>query len=487
MKKSLFFVFLFCIAAMQAFAADWEEVTPPPCENTYPWNGPYTKQVCQEDYPELQCAGCCFTVVYHERFIQTQGSDREQYEVHISGIYFTGETENCRDCIMEDVIEKFMDKLFNENVTDPKYNPSFLERVLDDLLSPNRQYEDFYANAKCVLNDEECDPSTVRCCQQECDVDYIDENGDGYADGIGDVELTSYEYVEPPCPVNCYPVCKAIPFQELGSIICDIPCNKGLWDEKQSDPIDMSALGCPGCFIIIHYRDRQTPEECDPQYVDIEMLNLEMVGCEYCNLTETQLHSFAIDWLLKYSDKIQSLQPGRCYNSLRVLTKSCWRMTSDNEAMIPCNVPDCCWAIYMICRDQTTGEITRTLIETGSTTTAPDCSPTQACELVCGAFPNPKNPAEYEREAYSGETDSYAVPNPSSGNVDIHLNSELNGNIIISVFNHAGEKMLQKAMDKNSGRVDIPVDASSLPSGMYMYKINLDGNIISSGFFTIIK
>ncbi len=462
---------------------------PPPCDYgaSEPWEGPKTWEFCGEDVDDLMydCPSCCFTIIYYDRFVP-DGQSGFDYQVNVTAVFY--DCPGPQVCDVENVIDAFYDKLLKYKAeNDPRFwEDGFLG---DPCLESSGYGPDLFTTGKCMNSQtgQECEPSE-RCCQSGYyyHKEYIDgTNPCRYRITETHFELIIYMWPEcltPPCTEER---CRTeVMYQPLGTIVCDIDCNMGIWGDVQtSDPIDMTSFGCPGCEIQIQYRTRETNDpECSPQFTDIEILNIYKYGCSSCNLTLVEFYEFAIDWVLKYV-AIENLQPGDCETNWRVLSRSCWRMFYDY--IYPCGVDDCCYAIYIVCRDYS-DNITYHLIELGPETTGWSCGPASACELICDAFPDPKigdNIINFESIPVNN---SHIIkPNPTTGEVNIIIENNFKGKTYLIISDVTGKTIINREYEKKQNELQFLINLKHNSDGIYFYKITNGINILESG--SIIK
>ena len=62
-------------------------------------------------------------------------------------------------------------------------------------------------------------------------------------------------------------------------------------------------------------------------------------------------------------------------------------------------------------------------------------------------------------------------PNPVHGLLNIHLNNEATGKIIVAVFNMKGARVQNLELDKGGWSLEASVDVSRLPAGVYVVEV----------------
>ena len=75
-----------------------------------------------------------------------------------------------------------------------------------------------------------------------------------------------------------------------------------------------------------------------------------------------------------------------------------------------------------------------------------------------------------------------ASPNPFTNNTTIFINSKVSQNVILTVRNVLGKTVYSKKIKVTNGRNSIPFDRNDLKSGMYIYAIQSNKEVISKRF-----
>ncbi|WP_422090745.1 T9SS type A sorting domain-containing protein [Tenacibaculum ovolyticum] len=75
-----------------------------------------------------------------------------------------------------------------------------------------------------------------------------------------------------------------------------------------------------------------------------------------------------------------------------------------------------------------------------------------------------------------------ASPNPFTNNTTIFINSKVSQNVILTVRNVLGKTVYSKRIKVTNGRNSIPFDRNDLKSGMYIYAIQSNKEVISKRF-----
>jgi hypothetical protein len=88
----------------------------------------------------------------------------------------------------------------------------------------------------------------------------------------------------------------------------------------------------------------------------------------------------------------------------------------------------------------------------------------------------------------TGKLEAKAYPNPFSSNAIIEIkNAKPNARIVVELFNSTGRKIaiLYDQHIKQSGLYQVPVNASTLLSGIYTYRVISGDEIINSEIILI--
>ncbi|MGB1042348.1 MAG: T9SS type A sorting domain-containing protein [Tenacibaculum sp.] len=75
-----------------------------------------------------------------------------------------------------------------------------------------------------------------------------------------------------------------------------------------------------------------------------------------------------------------------------------------------------------------------------------------------------------------------ASPNPFVNNTTIYFNAKNEQSVILTVRNVLGKTVYRKELKANSGRNSFPFQRDDLKSGMYIYAIQSNKEIISKRF-----
>ncbi|MDR9399625.1 MAG: T9SS type A sorting domain-containing protein, partial [Salibacter sp.] len=83
------------------------------------------------------------------------------------------------------------------------------------------------------------------------------------------------------------------------------------------------------------------------------------------------------------------------------------------------------------------------------------------------------------------EGDIKVYPNPTNDNANIDMNLKEGGEMMIEVYSLSGQLLQQQQYGASVGHQVVPVDLSTVESGMYIINVKLDGESIAN--FNITK
>jgi hypothetical protein len=379
MKKFTIFLTLFYLMITVCNSQiDWSEILDQPhCyDNIEEWTGPLERTICADDFIEIECSDCCYTIVYNDRWIFIEDLESENYELYILGIFYEG--DNCENCDKNLILDVFYKDLMYEKAAN---EPNFIDRITGNSIQGFNMF--YYTPAKCLdIYSSICNSQEVCCIYAYDWLFQRDEYNEIYLANIGEDTFYDGSYSCNP-PENCNIHCD-YPYQSLFPVGCFFPNNTEGWGNEYDldPPIDLGSI-CPGCSVVVSVRDRGSVANDD---FDTEITNIDLIGnCNNCDIDD--IMSYVIDYILKYHLDPGVLQQGFCITNRRIVIKSCWQAYSNSY--VPCSKSECCWAVYKVCNED--GEIPYEyyLIETGPGENVENCDPTQPCQMVCGSFPNP--------------------------------------------------------------------------------------------------
>lgn len=159
-----------------------------------------------------------------------------------------------------------------------------------------------------------------------------------------------------------------------------------------------------------------------------------------------------------------------------------------DTVLIPCYTDACCWARYELCRiDEFT--YTKNYIE-GSVGDSANCHVNpMGCEMICGILEDSGvfgRVAEPEIEFEEMES-STVVPNPTTGEIEIAIRSNVNGKARFEIVDVRGQTVVYSEMDKNSYMMKASFDLQNKANGLYFYRVYVNNRIIATGKISLMK
>ncbi len=505
-------IFLLGINFNYLFASyDWTSVTPPPCGSD--WGDPKEHQIC--DYPGKP--GCCYTIIYYERWTGTSGNE---YELAVAGIFWDG-GPNCQLTQIEtsDITKVALIHLLKQKAVDYQGNtqfPNFRTRVESVIgheydWGPLKEPENgtwlwVYSIGQCKdpVTNLACENGT-RCCRRKLDIgfsniEYIDpQNSENniYINGIDVYNWENYDtffIIPEPCPTPCIINCEDMITSGENPDLC-VKC-KGNWNPNYKtntfffyccpgcQNADCSGCALTPCEVSYTYRYKKNT---DPQcpIVDYELVSWNACK-DICSPQEmTKIHGACIQHMLSNGEYV----PSRNVTLIetRVTEAQCWKPAPKlipsilnppaiisvwNWAICEGNTK-CCQSVWQV--SNVNGTIYSTLV---SSTSPPlqDCTPIEQineggltmnlCYTYCGIVPVIIEPNsvenEYTQNINSSDCKMTIHPNPSLGILNINLESAFSGDITIKINNVLGEKIIEKSFKKDNDKCSFQIENSFL-------------------------
>ena len=503
---------------------DWTTVTPPPCGTN--WGEPKEHKIC--DYPGK--LGCCYTIIYYERWTGTSGNE---YELAIAGIFWDG-GPNCTLSEIEksDITKAVTIHLLKQKAVDYQGNlqfPNFRSRVESvsghewdwgETKEPgNGTWLWVYSVGYCK------DPVTnlicengVRCCRRKLaigfsNIEYLDPlnpENNIYYNGIDVNNWLNYDtfYIIPePCPVPCVINCETSITSGENPNLCE-RC-RGNWNTEteiktflysccpncQND--DCSGCNLTPCEVSYEYRYKKNT---DPQcpVVDYELINWKACT-DICSPQEmTKIHGACVKHMLAHGKKRPNI--GEIEIQTRVTEAQCWQPAPklvpsllNPPAIIsvwdwrecPGNTK-CCQTVWQV--SNINENITSTLV---STTIPPlqDCEPIEQvneggmtmnlCYTFCGEIPVIIEPNsvdnEFEQNIINNDYKITIQPNPSNDYLNIKFDADYSGEFFVCISNVLGEKIIEKTLRKANKVYSFNIE-HALSKGIYFIEFYIEGS-----------
>jgi hypothetical protein len=502
-------IFLSGSAMLTSTELDWDELVGDPCyhpmlDGVYseleldpnvdelPWGDAQTMEICSSDLPGDPCPGCCFTIVYHELY-NDRGGDlmtSRNYYVNIGGIYW--DNSACDNCDQEAYIREFYLQLIEQKAQDPSFFGD-LSDYLEYSLEGGWVFPVF-TKGKCMSNNDNPCGDGEGCC---------------YHLAIAQFDTTSFEldtiYWETSqpleeygcegdtCSVDCFDLAKQSSADEIFlDSLCGYNCDYGEW-QTEVRPNLSPFPDCPQCYLSITYKKRTVPDFCGG-YDDIRIESISLGDeCLACGITDEDLMTFAIDYVVK-DVGIPKVDLFGCTDKIRVAIANCWGFFKGYgdtvETYKPCDLESCCWAVYRFCQPSE-GVYTREYID-GSMGSDTTCNAwVYECHFNCGLMQtsgiDTLSRSANSEFIYTGQSKSWTAPNPTEGITDLMIESSGTGQLEITIVDINGIEVLSKRVEKTEFIEQIPLDLSSYGNGVYVYRVYLNKQILTSGKISVLK
>ena len=111
------------------------------------------------------------------------------------------------------------------------------------------------------------------------------------------------------------------------------------------------------------------------------------------------------------------------------------------------------------------------------------------CEMICGILEDSGvfgRVAEPEIEFEEMES-STVVPNPTTGEIEIAIRSNVNGKARFEIVDVRGQTVVYSEMDKNSYMMKASFDLQNKANGLYFYRVYVNNRIIATGKISLMK
>lgn len=269
------------------------------------------------------------------------------------------------------------------------------------------------------------------------------------------------------------------------SIPCRGDCPEHEWIGRDSGYLTPFS-DCPQCQIKIWYWYRV--HDCESiRYKEVQLHYLYVRPvCYDCGYHTRDILSYVLRWMLLNAPWPRSCPPGD-YN-VRATLASCW--TSDeNDNIISCPEPDCCWQTYYICN----GNIF--LLSRSNYIRCNDYQG-QTCLFLCDLLPLPITYPDKDKfdklNSYNInfsklDKSSSVIPNPANSYIKIEFKHFTNGDYSLEIFNEFEKRINIKNLYFEDDSQSFVVNTDTFNTGVYFYQIKSREKIISAGKFVIIK
>lgn len=427
-------------------------------------------------------ATCNFEVEYCRRTIPKDPSEDWRFDVQLTSInYF--ENDDCLRCArenMDELIELVHKKILvvekeNHYIEGTTWNANHLVLKSGCIRDDGIEYRD-------------CGKQ-YGCCYRLIDITMNDEEP---PEVIGYVERGDYYYN--PQPYNCdgeYSRCNVrcgmIPELPLKPN-CDDDCFYNEWEEGEPFTVPYMSNGCPGCSVTVYYNYR-TVQYCSTPWKDYSITSVSFT--EACNpcfgpQTAANIKQVYINYLLGGGGPLELPAFGDTKNEYRIIMAPCWKIVNPvtgGSYWQECGYDFCCTTTFSVTN---IGGGSYTITELDRSGYVQECEDPN-CFALCAEVPVmiPTSTGNEIKEKESAET--FAVPNPASGNVDIYYSSPYSGIINIKLYDSQGALVYSTETRKYARDAVISVDLKNYQSGAYYYQFYVNGINTAKGSFIIKK
>ncbi|MBK8705288.1 MAG: T9SS type A sorting domain-containing protein [Saprospiraceae bacterium] len=67
-----------------------------------------------------------------------------------------------------------------------------------------------------------------------------------------------------------------------------------------------------------------------------------------------------------------------------------------------------------------------------------------------------------------------AFPNPTTGDITVRMDNDLQGNLVLQLTNYLGQEVLRQEASKQGNQWELPLQLADLPTGCYQLTITND-------------
>ncbi len=332
-----------------------------------------------------------------------------------------------------------------------------------DIVTESNPTRYVYDNANC----DDC------CCSMSYNL------STGY-DGVTSVTNKSMTK-ESDCPTagpysDCENHCSeldSVGIQELNSPYppdCSNDCCEGDWSSSYT----IGELG--SCTFTIFYETK----DCKPSGEEAIRFERVITSSDY-SCSQYNKEDILVEALKKVLRKQfkEDKDKDRIYQ-----TQSCW--SRYDRLLVPCQDDDCCSSTYTV-NTYNDEDYIETIAHTDPSATCAGACDDWCEEQDLDAFTLDENSIIFDVDENQNFSDknSYAKPNPTSGEIEIYYISEITGPIELQIFNSIGETVKAIRKNKNSRTQVFSVDMKNYSEGVYYYRIEAKGKFVANGKFLL--
>jgi hypothetical protein len=317
---------------------------------------------------------------------------------------------------------------------------------------------------------------------------------------------------------------------------CTPDCDSVPWIKRT---LDFELPGCAGCKVKADYQYRTNtcfnPSKQDIQITYFAAYNSgsDTTACQVCNLSVDEIHNLVLKKAIYNNAMGFNPQPPNygCDETWRVIQASCWIDYYDNLFQPvgtighrPCDSTECCSIGLRVCRFEGNPEyitidtlggpagvdscanFTQDVIDWasfGNPIVHPDGSvsyyhfTTHQCQNKCNWLYGLSDPGYYGKKAIQYDIESKLNYGTNEINIrikidndhlDFYIESDINcDNLKIAIFSLQGQNLVSNKFNLQRGENYYQIPINRLTTGMYFVNVIIDGLILKTEKFIIIK
>lgn len=268
-------------------------------------------------------------------------------------------------------------------------------------------------------------------------------------------------------------------------------CPTATWSAISSYPVSFNVYGdCPGCTGRIYIKTRDCLGSCDIYVEEIELDNASCI-CDAGKIFKSAI----ADLFLSHINSLPEYcvpDENECITNWRVIIGGCYELITPQTRppyyqvcpMGPIRV-NCCNSQYKVCKD---GNGVITFTEIGETGIAFECP--FPCNSYCGYKPkydpiNSKRALPQDAPEIAGTT---VIPNPTSGVTIIRCTAVTVPEATAEIVDVQGVIVMKTSATATKDHIlEFEIDAKTLATGSYQYRILSGQQHIAAGSFNVVK
>lgn len=467
-------------------AIDWSQYVLVPCQGDSPesWGTPKSTYVCAYgDGWSENCLGCCFTVVYFERWT---GVNEDKYEIHISGIFF--DNDECEECAKNDWLNFLVTILNTKSIAE---GITFKQRLNGDYLI------DVYSNGRCLDEQNQNCSQENHCCKVEFAIFWGNPGPPYYMNPnvvVGGQFMPPYDdQITPNCPPTpCKKRCRQAVYQ-LDPTICTDVVDCYSDEGWQQGEIDITYPGCnPPCNLKVVYEYREINDPNCPTPLKEYKIKQISDDCNCDPSVPEEYWLFASDYLIENGPITLPDPTDPPQDYWRVVYPTCIHTYFNGIRTIHTKCSDdiraCCWSKYTVENingiiKETRGQRAQILVDCPY-----DTYLGVQCWSLCESLPVIiQRPSVVNENGSDIKFSTKVLPNPTNEIIEILISSEYNGPFNIYCYDVNSHLIFRETHNKVNIEELIKINFNKFYSGTYFYEIKVKGKSCHNGKFSVIK